>query len=150
MVLLVVVMPTTAVASEETNGEEEFHRRHALGIFLGVTREESESLETIGIEYAYRFHQNWSVGAVAERADREKDSTLVIAFVDLHPYKGWFLRGGVGRKDPAGKEENTARIGIGYEFELAGGWAIVPQVSKDFIEDEEDEEVFGVGFYKLF
>ena len=140
----------SVIGSEEEHDAEEARHRHALGVFVGVTRAESENLETLGIEYAYRFHRNWSAAAVVERADREKDSTLVVAAINLHPYKGWFLSGGVGRKDPGGERENTVRVAIGYEFELAGGWAIAPNVSKDFIENEEDEEVFGVTFYKLF
>jgi hypothetical protein len=139
-----------AVASEEEPGEEEAHRRHTLGVFLGVTHEGGENHGTIGIEYAYRIKPLWSIGALVERADREKESTLLLGFVTLHPYKGWLLSGGLGRKDPSERRENAARIGIGYEFELAGGWAITPQVSVDFIEDEENEEVVGVGFYKLF
>jgi hypothetical protein len=149
-VLCLSFMTSGAVASEEMHGEEEAEHKHVLGIFLGVTREESEDLETMGIEYAYRISRLWSVGALVERADREKDSTLILAVVTLRPYRGWFLSGGIGKKDPGDERETTTRIGIGYEFEFAGGWAIAPQVNKDFIENEEDEEVYGITFSKLF
>ncbi len=150
LLLWLFFMTPVAVASEETHGEEEDAYKHLLGLFVGVTREESESLETLGIEYAYRINRHWSIGALAERADREKASTLVLATVTLFPYKRWFIGGGVGRKDPGDERENTVRVSIGYEFEFDGGWGFAPQAAKDFIENEEDEEVYGITFYKLF
>lgn len=136
--------------SEGMHGQEEGHHKHALAVFAGVTREESENLETLGIEYSYRINRNWSVGGVIERADREKDSTLVIAFLHLWPYKGLFFGAGVGRKDPGDERENTLRATIGYEFELGGGWSIAPQANLDVIENGEDEEVYGIAFGKRF
>ncbi len=136
--------------SEETHGGEENHLKHALAVFVGVTREESENRETLGIEYSYRINESWSVGGVIERAERDKDSTLVIAFVHLWPYKGLFVGAGIGRKDPGDKRENTFRATIGYEFELGGGWSIAPQANLDVIENEENEEVYGIAFGKRF
>ena len=144
-------LPAAAVASEageESHGEPEY--RHDLSVFLGATRAEGENLETAGIEYAYRINKNWKVGALVERAVRVSDSTLVIAFASFHPYKGWFIGGGLGRKDPGPDRENTARLSFGYEFELGGGWLLSPQVHRDFIENEEDEEVFGFAIGKEF
>jgi hypothetical protein len=52
--------------------------------------------------------------------------------------------GGVGRKNPGDKRQNTFRATVGYEFEFGKGWKISPQVNLDFIEDEEREEIYGV------
>jgi hypothetical protein len=153
-IVLCVLFTTGAVAdetgSEETHDGEESRGKHALALFAGVTREHSENLGTLGIEYTYRINERWSVGGVIERADREENSTLVIAFVHLWPYKDLFLGVGIGRKDPGDKRENTFRATIGYEFELGGGWAIAPQANLDVIENEENEEVYGFAFGKRF
>ena len=135
---------------EGTHGGEEEHAKHALAAFLGVTREHGENLETLGIEYSYRINKSWSVGGVIERAEREKDSTLAILFGHLWPYKGLFLGAGVGRKDPGDERENVLRGTIGYEFELGRNWSIAPQANLDVIENEENEEVYGIAFGKRF
>ena len=151
---LCVLFSASAIAeetgSEATHGGEESYGKHALAVFAGVTREHGENLETLGIEYSYRINESWSVGAVIERADREQNSTLVIAFAHFWPYKGLFVGGGIGRKDPGDERENTIRATIGYEFELGGGWAIAPQANLDAIQNEENEEVYGVVFGKRF
>ena len=136
--------------SEEHHGAEEGHDKNLLALFIGVTREHGEGLATLGIEYSYRFHENWSVGAMIERADRDNDSTLAIAFVHVWPWKELFLGAGVGRKDPGDERQDTLRATIGYEFELGGGWVIAPQANLDVIEHEEDEEVYGIAFGKQF
>ncbi len=136
--------------SEEIHGGEENHLKHALAVFAGVTREHGENLDTLGIEYSYRITESWSVGGVIERAEREQNSTLVIAFVHFWPYKGLYAGGGIGRKDPGDKRENTFRATIGYEFELGGGWSLAPQANLDVIENEENEEVYGIAFGKRF
>ena len=136
--------------SQGTHGGEEDHGKHALAAFLGVTQEHGENLETLGIEYRYIINKYWSVGGVIERAEREKDSTLVIVFAHLWPYKGLFLGAGVGRKDPGDERENVLRGTIGYEFELGKGWSFAPQANLDFIENEENEEVYGIALGKRF
>jgi hypothetical protein len=136
--------------SQATHGGEESHGKNGLALFAGVTRVHSENLETLGIEYSYRLHKNWSVGGVIERAVREENSTLVIAFVHLWPYKGLVMGVGIGRKDPGDERQNTFRASIGYEFEFAGSWSLSPQANVDFIEHEENEEVYGIVFGKRF
>lgn len=130
--------------------EDEAHPKHALGLFIGVTQEGGESLGTLGIEYSYRINHHWTVGGVIERADREKDSTLGIVFAHFWPWKGLFLGGGIGRKDPTDERENTARVTIGYEWEFGKGWLINVQGNLDFIENHDREEVYGLVFGRQF
>lgn len=85
-----------------------------------------------------------------EQAERDRHTTLVMASINLFPWKGLTLGVGVGRKDPVDEERNTLRAGIGYEFEIGGGWSIVPGAAVDFIEHEGNEEVYGIGFGKRF
>jgi len=133
--------------AHEAAGE---HAKHTLGLFAGVTQEEDENHETFGFEYSYRLNHAWSVGGVIERAEREKNSTLIIAFAHWWPYKAWFLGAGIGQKDPGDKRETTVRASIGYEFELGGGWVLEPQFNLDIIKHNEDERVIGIAFGKQF
>lgn len=151
--LCMLLVPAFAWAEESDGGErhgEEQHGKHALALFVGVTREHGDDLATLGLEYSYRIHRLWSLGAVIERADRDNDSTLAIVFAHLWPYKGLFLGAGIGRKDPGDERENTVRATIGYEIEIGGGWSVAPQANLDMIENEEDEEVYGLAIGKRF
>ena len=150
MVLLSGTVSASGEGSSQDHAGEEEHSPHTLALFAGVTLEHDEYLDTLGLEYSYRVNQNWTVGGVIERADREKDSTLIIAFANYWPYKGLFLGAGIGRKDPDKDRENTVRATIGYEFEFKGNWILAPQASIDFIEDNDSEEVYGIAFGKLF
>ena len=153
-IALCVIFSAGAIAgeteTEEAPAEEETLLKHALAVFAGITREDDENHGTLGIEYSFRINTHWSVGGVVERADRDKSSTLVIAFVHLWPYKGLFLGAGFGRKDPGDERENTIRASLGYEFELGKGWVIAPNVNLDVIEDHENEPVYGIAFGKQF
>ena len=155
--ILMVVMSFSwspwLLASEDEHNEphaEDAHHKHALGLFVGITQEHGESLETYGIEYAYRINRHWSAGGVIERADREKDSTLAIAFVHFWPWKGLFMGGGFGRKDPVDEHENTARATLGYEWEFGKGWMVNAQANLDYIENHDREEVYGIVIGRLF
>ena len=143
----------TAADEAGRDGSEADHEergRHTLGLFVGITRENGENRETIGIEYSYRFHEFWSAGAVIERAERDKESTLGVVFVHFWPSEFLYLGLGVGRKDPGEKRENTLRATLGYEFELGKGWSISPQANVDSIENEDAEQVYGLVIGKRF
>jgi hypothetical protein len=144
----VIAAESSSAAEHETAAE---HLLNKLGVFVGFTYEGEEYHETLGIEYVYRLTPSWSLGGIVERADREKSSTLIIAFAHWFPYKeGLYLGAGAGRKDPGDTRENTIRATIGYDFDLSGGWVIAPEFNLDFIENNENEPVFGVGIGKHF
>jgi hypothetical protein len=134
----------------EAGGDTEHHRFGIAG-FIGSTLVGSENEFTVGIEGGMHLNSNWSVGVVFERAERERHSTLILAGVGWHP-TGTELRLqlGLGRKDPAGTTENVLRTGIAYELEAASGWFLEPYLAIDFINNEDNEGVFGVYIGKGF
>ncbi|MEE4361132.1 MAG: hypothetical protein V2I63_06365 [Pseudomonadales bacterium] len=147
--LLCIAAPAPVVAAE--SHEEAAEGRVAVAVFLGATRADERNEPTLGFEAGYRIDEHWSVGAVVERADREQDSTLLLAGVGWHPFgAGPRIQLGIGRKDPRGVEETVVRTGLAYEFELTGGWALQPYLARDFLDDEEDETVFGLYFGRNF
>lgn len=152
--LLVLIVGLGVLHAGEHETEHGVHKKHGLGVFIGVTHVEEhgedEYLETLGIEYGYFVNPRVEVGVVVERAVREDDSTLVIAFVSYRPYKGFFVGAGLGRKDPGPDRENTVRLSIGYDFEIGHDWSLEPQLHWDIIEDTENEEVLGVAIIRRF
>ena len=109
VVVALALLASVSAFAEETGGEEhhgaeEGHHKHTLDLFVGVTREHGEDLATLGIEYSYRFFENWTAGAVLERADRDQDSTLAIAFLHFWPWKGLYLGGGLAARPPATRD----------------------------------------------
>jgi hypothetical protein len=135
----------TAFAQSSGEEPEEQEHRYGVAAFLGGTRAEHGTEFTFGLEAGYVLNRSWSVGAVIERAERERHSTLFLVGVGWHPFgPGFRLQLGVGRKDPAGESQNVWRTALAYEFEVAHDWAVKPYLALDFIENEEDEEVFGV------
>ena len=140
-------------ASQEHDGRQEqaaesehgHAGRFAVAGFIGATRDHGKNEPTLGIEAGVNLSARWSVGAVVERADRERDSTLVLFGVGWHPLGPAFrLQLGAGRKDPSGKREAVIRAGMAYEIEVHERWFVKPYLALDFIENAEDEEVFGV------
>jgi hypothetical protein len=133
-------------------GAHEAHEaRFAVAAFVGATRAHGSNESTLGLEGGYRISATWSVGGVVERADRERDSTLVLIGVGWHPLgSAWRFQVGLGRKDPAGEQEAVFRTGIAYEKELHQGWFVKPYLAKDFIQHADDEEVFGAYFGRSF
>lgn len=149
---LVVISVTgcgAALAGEE--GEPEvLNKRHALGVFVGATHAEDDYLETLGVDYGYFVNEKFEVGVVVERAVREDDSTLVIAFASLRLFGNFGIGAGIGRKDPGPDRKNTLRLSIFYDYELNEEWSLEPQFHVDFIEEEENEEVLGVAIIYRF
>ncbi len=128
----------------------EGHHKHTLALFTGVTHVHDENEATIGLELAFNIKPNWSIGILLERAEREEDTSLILVGAEWHPtdLHNLGLQLAVGRKDPSGEKENVIRAGIGYEIPLGESWFIKPFYARDFIEDHDDEDVFGayIGF----
>jgi hypothetical protein len=128
----------------ETGGGAE-HHRFAIAGFVGATHVDSENELTLGVEGGFHLNSKWSLGAVVERADRVKHSTLVLVGLGWHPIGPAFrLQLGIGRKDPSGSTENVLRTGLAYEMEIENGWFLKPYLAVDFIDGEDDEGVFGL------
>ena len=144
MTVCVLASIARSVSAQEHDEVESAHRWGVAG-FIGATRVHGENEFTLGIEGGYSINPEWNVGAVVERSDRRRDTTLVLAGVGWHPFgPALRLQLGAGTKDPSGKRELVYRLGFGYEFELENSWVLKPYVAFDFIENEENEQVFGV------
>ena len=116
-----------------------------------LVRVEGSNEGTIGFEGGYRISQRLSIGAVLERAQRARESTLYLLGVGWHPLgSGLRLQIGVGQKDPRGSHESVLRTGLAWEFELGQRWFAKPYLAYDMIEGEANETVLGVYLGRAF
>ena len=140
-----------AQESEHEPGSGIEHARYAIAGFIGGTHVNGDNELTIGVEGGYHINNRWSLGAVLERADRERHSTLVLVGLGWHPVgRAFRLQLGLGRKDPSGETETVVRAGLAYEKEIDSGWFVKPYLAVDFIDGEENEGVFGLYIGRAF
>ncbi|MDO6834158.1 hypothetical protein Q4596_00915 [Pseudoalteromonas carrageenovora] len=116
--------------------------KHVPGIFIGTTHFDSESEFTFGIEYEYKFTNEWGAGVVYERtndAHHGDGTAVVLASLFYHPTKNIRLGVGFGEERIGGghpHNEDLYRISSAYDFHV-GAFGIAPTVAVDFIDDEE-------------
>ena len=122
---------------------------HHLAIFAGPGVEEKkdhdENTYAIGLEYAYRFSEVFSIGAIYETLGKDtiRNQAVVIP-LSIHPGGAWRLFAGPGYEWHDKKEKYLARVGAGYSFELGGHWSMAPEAYVDFIENGDRTWVVGV------
>lgn len=116
--------------------------KHLPGIFIGTTHFDSESEFTFGIEYEYKFTNEWGAGVVYERtndAHHGDGTAVVLASLFYHPTKNIRLGVGFGEERIGGghpHNEDLYRISSAYDFHVED-FGIAPTVAVDFIDDEE-------------
>ena len=102
----------------------------------------------LGVEYARRFSESFSIAALAERTFGDLDFWVVaVPFgYSLGQWK-FFAGPGVEILDD-GNNELLVRVGGEYIFEV-GEWEVAPQLSIDFV-DGDNALVLGVAIGKSF
>ncbi len=146
LVLLAFAATDTALGAES-----EDHGKYVLGGFIGGTNGHGSTDFTYAIEGGVNLNHQWSVGAVLEQAGGESDSTLFLVGMGWHPRgPGWRVQLGAGRKDPVEKHQWLARLGFAYEVLLEDHWFVKPYLAFDFIEESDNETVFGVYLGRTF
>lgn len=138
--------------AESERGVDLEHRNHfavvTTGSHLFVEDEADKSAFTIGGDYEYRINRILGAGFVLEHAFGELDATTLLGVADIHIWRGFALQAGGGVEWADHESNAVGRIGGVYEFELARGFTIAPQVHYDF--SKEDTLVFGAAFGRAF
>lgn len=140
-----LVFSSFAVASD---------KHHFPGIFLGATHADSNTEFTYGLEYEYKFNQNFGAGLVYEKTDEAHhgDGTEVkLASVYYHPIQHVRLGAGFGEEKVKGHHSHTEdlyRLSASYEIAV-GEFEIAPTIAFDFI-DGDTATILGVGIVRAF
>jgi hypothetical protein len=140
-----LAMPALATAS--SSDEQEYHRHH-LSIFLGGSAGHHEGF-TGGLEYHYRINRWFSVGPSIEVTDAHYTPTLLIAVLNLHPWRDLKLIFGPGVEWLDGASELAVRSGVSWEFRFRDRYSIAPVYHADWSDSNWTHTIgvdFGIGF----
>ena len=150
VVVVIGFVVLSCAAATPTRAAELPH--HHLAVFLGSGVEskpgrQDEQGFAFGVEYEFRFHERWGVGAVVEALGQDTvRNVLVVAPFSFHPGKGWRLVVGPGVEFTPTKDKFAVRLGTGYEFHISEHWTVAPEFFLDLIETGENTWVGGVAF----
>jgi hypothetical protein len=130
-------------------------KHHILGLFLGATNVDGETDSTWGIEYEYKFNNEWGIGAVYEETPDGHDGDGVnvkVASLFYRPTSNWRFGVGFGQEKIEGKKPKTKdlyRLVGSYDFHI-GDFGIAPTLAIDFIDGGKDAFVFGIAIVRPF
>lgn len=123
-------------------------KKHYPGVFIGSVNTSGDSEVTYGIEYEFKFDQNWGAGLIFETIPDGKKGAGIDVYIAsgfYHPNKNWRLGFGLGTEKIGGKkpkDKNIAKISIAYEV-FVGDLIIAPSAAVDFIEGGDEAFVIG-------
>lgn len=119
-----LLVPGLTSASEDGGHGKLPHHHLALFVGGGVETQSGHSDHggfAVGLEYEYRFHERWGVGAVVEALGQDTLRDNVVAVpVSFHPGGHWRLFAGPGIEFTDKKNKFVVRTGVGYEIPLGG------------------------------
>ncbi|UWQ90246.1 hypothetical protein QEZ52_15890 [Aliisedimentitalea scapharcae] len=123
---------------------------HIVELFIGSTYADHhghrEHAFSIGGQYRYALSHRTSVGVLAEYATESLDAWVVgIPLVVNLGDTRWQLTAMPGAEIEGGNTEFLFRAGVGYEFEMEGGYSIKPEINVDWV-DGEASVVTGLSF----
>jgi hypothetical protein len=135
--LLTMLISASALAGESISGSHSgYGHNHHIALFVGNTHHEDDDSISIGLDYEYRLHEIFGVGALAEYTAGDFDSWILGIPLFIHPYKGLQLLVAPGVEFKDSESEFLLRTGVGYQLDIGEGWSITPQYNADFIKDE--------------
>lgn len=141
-ILLAISALQSAEAAEGGHGQAHAYHSNFLGVFTGFTSEERRDRSfTLGLEYAHRFTESFSLGAVAEHVNADDDFWVFVMPVGWHRgHWKYYIAPGIEHNSDYGNH-GLVRVGIEYAFEV-GRYEIAPQADIDFVDGDT---VFVVG-----
>ena len=123
---------------------EEMEHRNKLGVFGGITQENSDLDGSLGLEYEYLFIEGIGVGGILEfTSGGVERSWLAAVPLYFHPYDEWFIVLAPGIEFEGSEGNIVLRAGVGYDFEFMPQWSLAPQFNVDFLEGDDTKLVYG-------
>jgi hypothetical protein len=101
-------------------------------LLLGASTESGDAGFTVGVNYEHRLSDLIGVGFFNDYTIGDLDRWTVGAPVFFHPHEGWRFVVAPGLQHRDGDNDFLLRTGVGYEFEMAESWVVVPQFNLDF------------------
>ena len=145
--LATVLLGASAYASGVGAKENAHHWQstpHHLSALVGTTyTKECDNAFTLGIDYEYRLNDFLGVGFVAEYAYVDLDAYTYLLVADLHITNHFIAQIGPGLEFHGSHKMEVARLGLLYEFEMAG-ITVSPQLHYDYHRNHKSAVVAGL------
>lgn len=163
----------SCIAFSSFGNESHSLKHHIVGGFIGVTDNEEEKETSYGIEYEYRYNQQWGVGLVYEVTpefhahhyedhvnephslsdsahSNEKDDVSVYLLSAYYHIGAIRLGLGYGKEDiDGGDNQDLFRVSAAYDFHLNENLGLAPTISIDTV-DSEQIYVYGLTLTYMF
>lgn len=120
------------------------HHPHHLAVGAGGARHNSKNSAFVGLDYAYRFENDYGVLVFAEQVRGDFDiNAFGIGLVKFFP-SGWKVAVGPGVETKLKNDKNLflVHVSAGYDWHK-GSWSFGPFASYDFIEDASNSVYLG-------
>lgn len=134
LMVVLLALPGWTVGAAES----EIENRNKVELFLGNTQNGSANGASIGVAYERRLTRLFGVGGYVEHAAGDFDTTAVGADFLLHPHAGWVFKFSPGVEFDDGSRNLQFRIGGSYEFVVAPGWSLAPELNVELVDGERN------------
>ena len=150
-ILLAAIIWLDAGAGSLANANETHgHAPNLVSVFVGNTQHGSSNGASLGVEYERRLSSLIGLGAFVEYAGGDIDALRVAVPVFFHPHAGWVFKLAPGSEIEHGDAQFMMRTGVGYEFEIASKWILIPQFNMDFVDRRGTTLVYGLSLSRQF
>jgi hypothetical protein len=156
LALFALMAAGQSFAAEDDHGKNHHALPHQhLSLFLGYALERKRSTEeeagAIGLDYSYRYHENWAIAGFIEElaSDTVRDASVGV-LIKYHPVEGLALFAGPGYEFAEKHNAALLRIGAGYAFALPKKWTLGPELAYDMIEGGKRTYVLGIAIGREF
>ena len=147
-ILCLALSESAMLYAEEAEHGAHHHKNH-VGVFVGLTHERRENGLALGIDYARRVSDSFSIGAFAERTWGDFNFDVYGVSIAYHVDR-WTWAIGPGIEDSQLGNERLWRLGVGYSIDLdERGTILTPNFYIDIV-DGEQVYVLGVALGKGF
>ncbi len=136
-VFCLIVMAGSVRGQSDGNLEQysDYHI-NTVELFLGGSAGGGDSGFTMGVTYECRLSELIGVGCFYEYSMGDMDKWIIGVPLFFHPHEGWRFVVAPGLQHKSGDTDFLLRGGVGYEFELAESWILVPQFNLDFSDGD--------------
>jgi len=136
-VFCLMVMAGSACGQSDRNLEQHSgYHINTVELFLGASTGDGDSGFTTGVTYEHRLSELMGLGFFNEYTMGDMDRWTIGMPVFFHPHEGWRFVVAPGVQHKNGDDDFLLRGGVGYEFELAESWVVVPQFNLDFADGD--------------
>ncbi len=137
--ILAVLPAETSIAVEDG------HHPHHIAISGGAARHNDENSGYLGVDYTYRFKNDYLVGAFAEEVSGDFNIRAFGLIFGRYFGDGWKVGTGPGVETKLKNNKNLFlwHVSGGYDWHH-GNWSFGPVVAYDFIEDASNTVYVGL------